>query len=45
MSTGDDVLIAAPGTCCLHQIKEGTGRTALHPVQILHAALNPPAGT
>ena len=36
-----DVLIAAPGTSCRHQIKDGTGRTALHPVEILHAALRP----
>ena len=34
-----DVLIAAPGTSCRHQIKDGTGRTALHPVEILHAAM------
>ncbi len=34
-----DVIIAAPGTSCRHQIKDGTGRTALHPVEILHAAL------
>ena len=34
----DDVIIAAPGTSCRHQIKDGTGRTALHPVEILHAA-------
>ncbi|WP_414660646.1 FAD-binding and (Fe-S)-binding domain-containing protein [Horticoccus sp. 23ND18S-11] len=32
-------LIAAPGTSCRHQIKDGTGRVALHPVEILHAAL------
>jgi Fe-S oxidoreductase len=31
-------LIAAPGTSCRHQIKDGTGRSALHPVEILHAA-------
>ena len=36
-----DTLLAAPGTSCRHQIKDGTGRTALHPVEILHAALNP----
>lgn len=36
-----DVLIAAPGTSCRHQIKDGTGRAALHPVEILHAALMP----
>lgn len=34
-------LCAAPGTSCRHQIKDGTGRTALHPVEILHAALAP----
>ncbi len=34
-----DVVIAAPGTSCRHQIKDGTGRIALHPVEILHAAL------
>ena len=32
-------LIAAPGTSCRHQIKDGTGLTARHPVEILHAAL------
>ena len=32
-------LIAAPGTSCRHQIKDGTGRIALHPVEILHDAL------
>ena len=32
-------LIAAPGTSCRHQIKDGTGRVALHPVEILHGAL------
>ena len=34
-----DTLIAASGTSCRHQIKDGTGRIALHPVQILRAAL------
>ncbi len=37
--TPADVLIAAPGTSCRHQIKDGTQRTALHPVEILRAAL------
>ncbi|MDZ7740382.1 MAG: FAD-linked oxidase C-terminal domain-containing protein [Bacteroidota bacterium] len=32
-------LIAAPGTSCRHQIKDGTGKTAYHPIEILHAAL------
>jgi len=34
-----DTIIAAPGTSCRHQIKDGTGRIALHPVQILYQAL------
>jgi Fe-S oxidoreductase len=34
-----DTLICAPGTSCRHQIKDGTGRHALHPAEILHAAL------
>ena len=32
-------LIAAPGTSCRHQIKDGTGTIALHPVEILYDAL------
>ena len=35
----DEVIVAAPGTSCRHQIKDGTGRKALHPVQILYDAL------
>lgn len=31
--------IAAPGTSCRHQIKDGTGVRALHTVEILHTAL------
>jgi Fe-S oxidoreductase len=38
-----DTLIAAPGTSCRHQIKDATECTALHPVEILHAALRPAA--
>ncbi|NBW95950.1 MAG: FAD-binding oxidoreductase [Planctomycetia bacterium] len=37
--TPAETLIAAPGTSCRHQIRDGTGREALHPVEILHAAL------
>jgi FAD/FMN-containing dehydrogenase/Fe-S oxidoreductase len=33
-----EVIIAAPGTSCRHQIKDGTGRIALHPVEILYEA-------
>jgi FAD/FMN-containing dehydrogenase/Fe-S oxidoreductase len=35
----DDVIIAAPGTSCRHQVKDGTGRKALHPAEILYDAL------
>ena len=35
----EEVIIAAPGTSCRHQIKDGTGRKALHPVEILYEAL------
>ena len=34
-----NTLIAASGTSCRHQIRDGTNRTALHPAQILRAAL------
>lgn len=34
-----DVWIAAPGTSCRHQIKDGTTRRAYHPVEILWEAL------
>jgi FAD/FMN-containing dehydrogenase/Fe-S oxidoreductase len=34
-----DTIIAAPGTSCRHQIKDGTGRIAHHPAEILHDAL------
>ena len=35
----ESVMIAAPGTSCRHHIKDGTGRVALHPVEILYQAL------
>ncbi|GGG10003.1 oxidoreductase [Dokdonia pacifica] len=35
----DTVIIAANGTSCRHQIKDGTKRIALHPVTILKQAL------
>ncbi|HKJ89777.1 MAG TPA: FAD-linked oxidase C-terminal domain-containing protein, partial [Oceanipulchritudo sp.] len=38
-SAGESTLIAAPGTSCRHQIHDGTGRAALHPVEVLHEAL------
>jgi Fe-S oxidoreductase len=36
-----DVIIAAPGTSCRHQVKDGTGRKALHTVEVLYEALLP----
>jgi FAD/FMN-containing dehydrogenase/Fe-S oxidoreductase len=33
-----NVVIAATGTSCRHQIKDATGRHAVHPVEVLHAA-------
>jgi Fe-S oxidoreductase len=35
----EETIIAAPGTSCRHQIKDGTGRKALHPVEVLFDAL------
>ncbi len=38
-SQSEEVIIAAPGTSCRHQIKDGTGRIAKHPVEILWEAI------
>ncbi|HSY61986.1 MAG TPA: FAD-linked oxidase C-terminal domain-containing protein [Cytophaga sp.] len=35
----EQTIIAAPGTSCRHQIKDGTGREAKHTVEILFEAL------
>lgn len=35
----EDVIIAANGTSCRHQIKDGTGKQAKHPITILKEAL------
>ncbi len=35
----EDTIIAAPGTSCRHQISDGTGRKAWHPVEVLYQAL------
>ena len=37
--TGDEVCISAPGTSCRQQIADGTGRKALHPIEVLYKAL------
>lgn len=41
-SAPDEWFVAA-GTSCRHQIKDATGRRALHPVEVLHAACCVPA--
>jgi len=38
-ASGDDTLVVADGTSCRHQIRDGTGRTALHVAKVLRAAL------
>lgn len=38
-SAATDEIIAAPGTSCRHQILDGTGKKALHPAEVLWAAL------
>jgi FAD/FMN-containing dehydrogenase/Fe-S oxidoreductase len=35
----ETTIIAAPGTSCRHQIKDGTGKLALHTVEVLYEAL------
>jgi Fe-S oxidoreductase len=40
-AAGRDTLIAAAGTSCREQIKDGTRRTARHPISILADALGP----
>src|SRR5450432_1366462 len=35
----EDVIIAAPGTSCRHQIKDGSGKKAFHPIEIVYDAL------
>lgn len=38
-SAKEDTIIAAAGTSCRHQIKDGTARKSFHPVEILYNAL------
>jgi FAD/FMN-containing dehydrogenase/Fe-S oxidoreductase len=35
-----DAVICAPGTSCRHQLHDGTGRHALHPMELVAALLN-----
>lgn len=39
--TPPTTLLAAPGTSCRHQIFDGTGRKAVHPVELLAEAIVP----
>jgi len=39
-SAGENVIIAAPGTSCRHHIADGTGKKAVHPIEVLFEALN-----
>lgn len=38
-NTNSDEIIAAPGTSCRNQIKDGTGRNVFHPVELLWNAV------
>ena len=35
----ENIIISAPGTSCRHHIKDGTGKQAKHPVEVLYEAL------
>lgn len=38
-NTPETAIISAPGTSCRQQIKDGTGRQAIHPIEVLFDAL------
>jgi Fe-S oxidoreductase len=38
--TRKDAVIAAPGTSCRHQILDGTGRKAVHPIEVLYDCIS-----
>jgi len=38
-NSSESAVISAPGTSCRHHIKDGTGRTAIHPAVVLYDAL------
>jgi len=40
LAQSPESLVAAPGTSCRHQIHDGCGRTALHPVEIAVRAID-----
>lgn len=37
--SSEDTIIVAPGTSCRHQIKDGTGREAVHPIEVMWEAI------
>lgn len=39
----DEEVVVAPGTSCRHQIADGTGKNALHPVEVIYQALKKPS--
>jgi FAD/FMN-containing dehydrogenase/Fe-S oxidoreductase len=40
-----DTIISAPGTSCRHQIRDGTGRAAKHPIEIIAERISEKAGS
>lgn len=38
-SAPEGAVIAAPGTSCRHQIRDGTGREAVHPIEVIARAM------
>lgn len=36
--SAESVIIAASGTSCRHHIKDGTGKTAFHPIEVMYEA-------
>ena len=41
-AAGDDVVVVADGTSCRQQIRDGTGRRAMHVARVLESALANP---
>jgi Fe-S oxidoreductase len=39
-AAAENAIIAASGTSCRHQIKDGTGRKSLHPIEVLFEAID-----
>ncbi len=39
LKLADNVVVAAPGTSCRHHILDGTGKRAVHPIEILFEAI------